>query len=102
LTTSVSSSFVDADRLIDFTNALDLFSHCLLNSETPLRRFARQRVRKELPFAGYSVVKEPLNAITHIQLLTRGSPVGPPSRLRRFGAQPSSGLPTVAHVRWQA
>jgi len=29
------------------------------NREPPPRRFARQRVRKELPFAGYSVVKDP-------------------------------------------
>jgi hypothetical protein len=45
---------------------LDLFSHCVLTSETSLRRLARQRVRKELPFAGYSVVKEPAFALPRV------------------------------------
>src|SRR4029079_2776585 len=60
LTTSVSNSRGLGSGLeaLGFRlRQLDLFSHCLLNSETSLRRFARQRVRKELPFAGYSVVK---------------------------------------------
>jgi hypothetical protein len=35
---------------------LDLFSHC--DSKSAIRR-SWKRVRKELPFAGYSVVKEP-------------------------------------------
>jgi hypothetical protein len=73
LTTSVSSShrlwalgfWLSAH---DHVNSISSHTACCLPSQletardesrTAAKRFARQRVRKELPFAGYSVVKEP-------------------------------------------
>src|SRR5205085_4823352 len=53
--------------------------------ETPLRRFARYCVlRKELPFAGYSVVKE-LSILARLLACASSARVEPPNRLTPVG-----------------